>query len=510
MILMNSISRIDFGKGIFTYEIFSLLLILGCYGFIKDKLNIYIQIFLTYISNIFINKQTTIEFIGWEFLTDKLFTFEYPHNMKAINYYIYSKSKSKNFRYFNDKKNGIYYADEMKSTLNHDNTPNYILGEVENIHLEDDIYLSLNIEENNSSDKSSLSMSWKIVMKIKSYKLNPTELQKFIDKCIIEYDHYIINKNKNKTYHFIYEGKNSNKLMFSSKIISDFSNPELENYETFDNIFHSNKKLIINDINRLKDINYYKRTGLKRKKGYLFYGQPGTGKTATVMAISNYDKRHIIEIPLNRVKTNNELEQILTMSQINTVKFNPDNVIIFFDEIDIGTNLIRKKSLGSNCSNESDCSSIDNETKKIKKNSKTSIIDDDDTNIDKLNIGTLLSRLDGIGNYAGLIVIGATNDISNIDKALYRDGRLTLITFNNASSDDLKNIIEKYYMTKLNDIQLEIISKFNMKFSHAKIRLKLEHFENLNDFFEVLIKLESETKSDSDISDISESDLIFE
>lgn len=502
ILLMNALSKINFEKGFFTYEILCILLIFSSYGFISNKIVNYLYKLIKYLNN-YLPKQTELEIIGWEFILNNLFSFEYPHNMKAINYYVYSKGKSKNFRYFNNKRNGIYWSDLIVDTLEIDNTPNYSLNEVFNIHLEDDIYLNLNIEEINNSDKnnqhsnSNSTLTWKIIMKLKSYKYTPLQLQDFITKCILQYDNYTTNKNKDKTYHFIYQGKEKDGLKFSTKIISDFNNPELQNYETFDNIFHSNKDLIIRDIDKLKDIEYYKRTGLKRKKGYLFYGKPGTGKTSTVMAMSNYDKRHIIEVQLHRVKTNNEFEQILNLSTINGIKFNPDNVIIFFDEIDIGTKLSRNIQESLQPIQSLENISLEGgkvSSKSIKKESDIINIE----SIDKLNIGTLLSRLDGIGNYAGIIIIGATNDISCVDKALYRDGRLNLINFDNATSDDLKNIIEKYYQIKLNESQLKIISNINMKISHAKIRLKLEHFETIDDLIEILSDTDNINDSESD------------
>ena len=514
MILMNSLSRIDFGKGIFTYEIFCLLLIFGSYGIIKDKLGRYLYKFGNYLSNTFLPKQTKIEIIGWEFLSSGLFSFEYPHNMKAINYYVYSLGKSKNFRYFNNKRNGIFYSDEIKDSLEHDNTPNYILGEVSNVHLEDDIYLNLYIDEitngdNKPDNNSKASINWKITMTLSSYKKSPLELQDYINRCMLQYDNYTTNKNKNKTYHFIYQGKNNGKLSFITKVISDFNNPDLQNYETFDNVFHSNKDLIIKDIDKLKDIDYYKRTGLKRKKGYLFYGKPGTGKTITVMAMSNYDRRHIIEVPLHRVKTNNEFEQILNISQINGIKFNPDNVIIFFDEIDIGTKLNRDNMMSHNKSDE-DNDTIKSAKMMIKAIKSTSEIEHTET-VDKLNIGTLLTRLDGIGNYAGIIIVGATNDISGVDKALYRDGRLNLLKFDNASIRDLKNIIERYYQIELTKTQFEVIKRLDMKVSHAKIRLKLEHFDTIDELIDVLKDLDIvNSNSASDSTSISDTTSIFD
>jgi hypothetical protein len=186
IIFMNLLSKIDLGKGIFTYEIVTLLILMGLYNNTKDKLGNYIFKLFLYLHSKILKKQTTIEIIGWEYLSNGLYTFEYPHNMTAINYYIYSNNKSKNFRYFNNKRNGIYYSDEVKNTLDNDNTPNYILGDVNNILLEDDIYLSLYTENlnTNNNDSTKNYLNWKIVMTLKSYN-NPDVIQKFINKCII-------------------------------------------------------------------------------------------------------------------------------------------------------------------------------------------------------------------------------------------------------------------------------------------------------------------------------------
>jgi SpoVK/Ycf46/Vps4 family AAA+-type ATPase len=73
----------------------------------------------------------------------------------------------------------------------------------------------------------------------------------------------------------------------------------------------------------------------------------------------------------------------------------------------------------------------------------------EELNSDKLNLSTLLSRLDGIGNYGGLIIIGTSNNILNIDKALYRDGRLNLMKFDLATSNDIQQIVETFYQMKI-------------------------------------------------------------
>ena len=307
-------------------------------------------------------------------------------------------------------------------------------------------------------------------MSLSSNNHDQRYIDNFINKCIIDYENKNKNKNKDKTYHFIYQGLNSkDEPIFSTKLISDFNNANYQNYESFDNLFHKYKDSLIKDIERLKDVEYYREKGLKRKKGYLFYGPPGCGKTSTVMAISNYDKRHIIEIPLSRVKTNNEFEKMLNISEIDKIKLNNNNIIILFDELDIGTSLNR------------DIPISDNDLNKSKNDLNISL------NVDKLSLNTILSRLDGIGNYNGLIIIGTTNNIENIDKSLYREGRLNLMNFEYATNNDIINIIEKYYKVKLNSPQINDIQKIK-NISHSKLICKLEEYD-FNNFDDLILSM---------------------
>ena len=65
--------------------------------------------------------------------------------MKAINYYVFVNNKSRKFRYFNNSKNAVYVIDGNNHAQISDNTPNYSLNNVVDVHLIDDIYLNLNI-----------------------------------------------------------------------------------------------------------------------------------------------------------------------------------------------------------------------------------------------------------------------------------------------------------------------------------------------------------------------------
>jgi len=221
-------------------------------------------------------------------------------------------------------------------------------------------------------------------------------------------------------------------LKFTSKILSE-KNTDNELFETFDKIYNEHIEILINDINQLKNIEYYKKYGLKRKKGYLFHGLSGCGKTKSVVAMALYDSRHIIEIPFNILKTHDEFEKIMNLNKINGIDNNNNNIIILFDEIDINNNISNRNN--KNINNEIILNTITdvlNDTNKLSQNNK-------------INLGTLLSNLDGISNYNGLIIVATTNYIDKLDPALYRHLRLTPFEFKHLRKIDCINIIKSYF-----------------------------------------------------------------
>jgi ATPase family associated with various cellular activities (AAA) len=157
-------------------------------------------------------------------------------------------------------------------------------------------------------------------------------LRKYLENVLNEYEAFMAQKTQGKLYHFLYTGMKEAQPTFVTKCFSDLvSDP---NNETFDHLINEHSEQLIKDLKRLKDINYHIRTGTSRKKGYLFWGIPGTGKSRTVLAMANYDNRHILEIPISRIKTNEELEKLIGIEQINGVKFRPNQIIFLFEEID--------------------------------------------------------------------------------------------------------------------------------------------------------------------------------
>lgn len=163
---------------------------------------------------------------------------------------------------------------------------------------------------------------------------------------------------------------------------------------------------------------------------------------------------------LSRVKSNKDLEILLQLTKIKNIDLSPERVIYLFDEID--------REMTANTNNESG-------TDEIQKNLANLLtIPTVSSKNEGLSIGTILSRLDGIGNYNGLIFIATTNNKDKLDPAMYRDMRLTPLFFQHLRQQDSIAIIEKFYERPLTDEEKACIPDRQAKLSPARLRVLLE------------------------------------
>jgi len=115
--------------------------------------------------------------------------------------------------------------------------------------------------------------------------------------------------------------------------------------------------------------------------------------------------------------------------------------------------------------------------------------------MDSLNLGAVLSRIDGIGNYDGLIIIATTNFINKLDSSLFRELRLTPYYFTYSRTIDIINMTEKFFECKLTDEEIKLLPDRIHKITPAKIRSFLEKYEtNKCDFLRYLNQEINETK----------------
>jgi hypothetical protein len=400
---------------------------------------------------------------GYERHTNALISYEYPLQILAISRFVFSKNFSRQYKVIDSTKNGVHDTYYMSKALNESKTI-YVLDDTNEITLGNDIFLKIHRTENSYQTSTSTSgYVYEYHFIVGSNTVSIKKIEQFLSKCLDEYEQSILDSTRNKLYHFIYQGYDTDreKTEYSVQILSDKNTETNTNFETFDTMVGDNKTILINDLDRLHDLEYYKEKGLRRKKGYLFYGPPGCGKTSHVMAMANYDKRHVLEIPLSRVKTAQQFENILNLKEINGIPICKDHLIYLFDEIDISLKSMEDK-------------------KKI--STKDKALDKFVGNVDTINLDTLLSRLDGIGSYQGMVIVATTNRKNNLPPALCRHGRLTPMLFDLLEKEKIEEMIETYYKVKLTKSQRALIKG-------KKAPSELQYIFEINTFDELLERI---------------------
>lgn len=141
---------------------------------------------------------------------------------------------------------------------------------------------------------------------------------------------------------------------------------------------------IRDDIERfIDDERDYVRRGMPYHRGYLLHGPPGTGKTSIVRALAAHFSLDLWYAPLGDLQKDTSL-----LALINQVK--PGSILLL-EDIDIFHSTRDRQEDGAG-----------------------------------LSMAGLLNALDGVATPHGLITFMTTNDISVIDEAVIRPGRVDL------------------------------------------------------------------------------------
>ena len=161
--------------------------------------------------------------------------------------------------------------------------------------------------------------------------------------------------------------------------------------KTFDNIYLDGGITddLKKDLNTFKDSKEtYDKYGIRYKRTYLFYGEPGTGKSSLSLAISNYTKRDVLSINMSKDMTDSNL--------ITLVSNRPNKSIILFEDIDCLLDDINRKE--------------ESKEKEV-----------------KISLSCILNILDGIYTPNDVIFIITTNNLDKIDDAIKRKGRTDIL-----------------------------------------------------------------------------------
>lgn len=181
---------------------------------------------------------------------------------------------------------------------------------------------------------------------------------------------------------------------------------------------------ILKDIeNFLQKESTYDSLGVPYRRGYMFSGVPGSGKTSTIAALANALRLPLYVVPLSDANMS-DAELAAGLEKV------PKHAMIVFEDID--------------------CVAIDRDPEK---NSK-------------LTFGGFLNILDGLMSCSGHITFITTNHPEKLDSALVRRGRIDVkVDFAHAS----KYQIEKLYTRFFPNALAEEVETFTAKYSEVNM-----------------------------------------
>jgi mitochondrial chaperone BCS1 len=151
----------------------------------------------------------------------------------------------------------------------------------------------------------------------------------------------------------------------------------------------------------------YQQLGVPYHRGYLFYGQPGTGKTSLVSALAAHFGLSIYVINLA------DFNDRALMSAVNQV---PANSVLLFEDIDCMRGSQSREGLDMGNS----------------KNAK------ENTSSNSITLSGLLNVLDGFHAPSGVLFVMTTNRVEQLDAALLRPGRIDYKLYLGKASDAQK------------------------------------------------------------------------
>ncbi|KAI7762728.1 hypothetical protein ACKAV7_004116 [Fusarium commune] len=186
------------------------------------------------------------------------------------------------------------------------------------------------------------------------------------------------------------------------------------------------KQSLIKDLSRYlnpRTKNWYATRGIPYRRGYLFSGPPGTGKTSLTLAAAGLMGLNIYMISLSSPNLSED-------SLATLFRDLPRTCLVLLEDIDAAglTNKRKKQETQEN----------NGPPKPMR---------------EPISLSGLLNVIDGVGAQEGRVLVMTSNHTENIDPALLRPGRVDFsVEFGLASSDTITQLFRLMYGTSPDEV----------------------------------------------------------
>ena len=193
---------------------------------------------------------------------------------------------------------------------------------------------------------------------------------------------------------------------------------------------HNTAENIAQDVQEfLHSREWYITRGIPYRRGYLFYGVPGSGKTSLIVALASRLSLHLYVLSLSDV--------LLTDSKLNELLANvPPRSMVLLEDIDAAFHERLKSDVGG------------------------------------ITFSGLLNALDGAASKEGNIVFMTTNHFDRLDPALIRPGRADVhLHFDYATAEQAEKMFRGFYEV-IDDMQAFMFAEHvaNNRMSMAEVQ----------------------------------------
>jgi hypothetical protein len=182
------------------------------------------------------------------------------------------------------------------------------------------------------------------------------KIDDFIKKCFDWYTEKVEQAVDNSRYMYMLcqkDAPTSSDENEGSDGARSYKRYKLSDKKTFDSLFFPEKDDMLRLFeNFLKKKGKYAIPGYPDKLGLLLFGPPGTGKTSLIKAMASHTKRSIVNISLSKIKTNQELMDLMFDQKFAVagedipVKLSFSDVIFVMEDVDAASKIVHKRSRG--------------------------------------------------------------------------------------------------------------------------------------------------------------------